>query len=75
VTGFWLYPVVAFGGLMIIYAFLMLGISMIPTWCSSVLFVFLGLAGYLFAPEILGSNLTTGSRYLLMGVGVFLFGF
>ena len=66
---------VAFGGLIILYAFLLIGISMIPTWCASVLFVFLGLAGYLFAPEILGANLTPGSRYLLMGVGVFLFSF
>ena len=71
---FWYAPVIAFGGMIVIYAFLFLIFVAIPTWFSSVLFVLFGLAGLVFAPDIF-LDLPMSSRYVMMGIGIFLFSF
>ncbi len=74
ITGFWFAPVVAFGGMIVLYAGLFMIFTVIPAWFSSLLFVLFGFAGVFFAPGLF-VNISLTSRYLLMAIGVFLFAF
>jgi hypothetical protein len=73
-TGFWFSPVLVFGGMIFFYAVILMTFEMIPVLFSSLIFIFFGVIGMFFAPSIF-QELTVGSRYLLMGIGGFLFVF
>lgn len=72
--GFWFAPVIAFGGMILIYVFLLIFFVAIPAWFASVLFILLGVSGVAFAPSVF-VDLSTSSRYIMMGIGIFLFCF
>lgn len=74
ITGFWFAPVIAFGGMILLYAVLLMIFTVIPTWFSSLIFIVLGISGVFFAPGVF-ANISLHSRYLLMAIGIFLFAF
>lgn len=74
ITGFWFTPVIAFGGMILLYAVLLMIFTVIPSWFSSILFVLFGVAGVFFTPWLF-VDISLTSRYLLMAIGVFLFAF
>lgn len=49
-VGFWFAPVIAFGGMIVLYAVICLLFTALPTAFTSTLFILLGLAGLFFAP-------------------------
>jgi bacteriorhodopsin len=66
--------VIAFGGMILLYAVLLMIFTVIPSWFSSVLFILFGVTGVFFTPGLF-ADISLTSRYLLMAIGVFLFAF
>lgn len=64
--GFWISPVLTFGGIILIYAILCVVLVHIPVWLSSLLIILSSIAGYILAPEFLNIEISTSSRYLIM---------